>query len=491
MMVEQARAASERITDAERARTSAFEETAFFKAKLTAYESGNWNELARLDNTKTGQLEQQLSRIVADRSALERKAADLIESLAAQSRLREQAEERTIEATKRAADIEGQLDHTNQEHAELLERHDETSTAYRTAAEKLSALSSVQELKDVEERTNSSQVDELKASRDQHLKALSQAQSAIAASSARADELEEQWKKANEQVSRLQADVAELNRELEARVAETDTANERQRDVENAWAKSREEADTLRALTTGSLGQLLDYHRDLQADEERLARVHVEKAKVSELEAASLRNLLREANQKVDELQAGLSHQRSRNRTLETDHSSLRNQVSSFRAQVSTANADNVRLRKDISDREAEIRQHLKTVSEKELHLKTFRNYLADSGIVVDEEEVAASSSDGPVRLYEIEAQLAERTRQQETLARELQNAKQQQQATENQVEALKNELERAKEHAGGSSDGDERVLELERRLVEAEATSKERLQIMEQDYRTAVMCVK
>ena len=490
-MVEQARAASERVTDAERAKTSAFEEAAFCRAKLAAYESGNRNELARLDNTKTGQLEQQLSRIAGDRTALERKVADLTESLATQSRLREHAEEKAIEATKRAADIEEQLDRTNQEHADLLERHDETSAVYRTAAEKLTLLTSAQDLKDTEQRTTSEQMDELKVSRDQHLKALSQAQTAIAAASARAAEIEEQWKKANEQVSRLQVDVAELNRELETRVADADAANERLRDVENAWSKSREEADTLRALTTGSLGQLLDYHRDLQADEERAGRVQAEKAKVVELEAASLRTLLRDANQKIDEIQAELSHQRGRNRALETDHSSLRNQVSSLRAQVSTVNADSVRLRKDLSDREAEIRLHLKTVSEKELHLKTFRNYLADTGIMVDEEEVAASGSSLPVRLYEIEAQLAERTRQQESLSRELQNAKQQQQAAESQVTTLKDELARTKEQADGSSESDERVAELERKLVEAEATSKERLQIMEQDYRTAVMCVK
>ena len=490
-MVEQARAASERVTDAERAKTSAIEETAFCRAKLAAYESGNRNELARLDNTKTGQLEQQLSRIAGDRGALERKIADLTESLATQSRLREQAEEKAIEATQRAADIEGQLDRMSQEHADLLERHDETSAAYRTAAEKLTAVTSAQELKDTEERTTNSQVDELKVSRDQHLKALSQAQNAIAAASGRAVELEEQWKKANEQVSRLQADVAELNHDLETRVAEANAANERLRDVENAWAKSREEADTLRALTTGSLGQLLDYHRDLQADEERAGRAQAEKAKVVELEAASLRNLLREANQKIDEMQAELSHQRGRGRALEADYSSLRNQVSSLRAQISTINAEGAQLRKDLSDREAEIRQHLKTVSEKELHLKTFRNYLADTGIMVDEEEVAASSSGAPVRLYEIETQLAEQTRQQESLSLELQNARQQQQAAESQVKALKDELVRTKEQADGSSESDERVVELERKLADAETTSKERLQIMEQDYRTAVMCVK
>lgn len=34
---------------------------------------------------------------------------------------------------------------------------------------------------------------------------------------------------------------------------------------------AREEADASRTLTTGSLGELLDSHRDLKTDEERTA----------------------------------------------------------------------------------------------------------------------------------------------------------------------------------------------------------------------------
>jgi hypothetical protein len=45
-----------------------------------------------------------------------------------------------------------------------------------------------------------------------------------------------------------------------------------------------------RALTTGSLGELLDLHHDLRADKDRLTRGHVEKVEAMEVEATSLRN---------------------------------------------------------------------------------------------------------------------------------------------------------------------------------------------------------
>jgi len=61
--------------------------------------------------------------------------------------------------------------------------------------------------------------------------------------------------------------LAELRGEIESRTAEVESVRARLTDVENSWAKSREEADAFRALTTGSLGELLDSHRDLKTDE--------------------------------------------------------------------------------------------------------------------------------------------------------------------------------------------------------------------------------
>lgn len=427
-----------------------------------------------------------MTKSAEDREALERKVIELGDALANQMKTREQAEERVAEVLKRATQAEESLERTSQEHADLQDKHDDITGLYRRAMEKLNTLSYTQEMRDVGERSDSAQLDELKVSRDQHLRALEQAQSALTASSARAEEVQGQWRRANDDIERLQADIAELSRDLESRTAEADAANARLKDVENAWAKSREEADTLRALTTGSLGELLDYHRDLRADEERVARVHTEKTRILELETASLRNLLREANQRVDDLQEELGKHRKHSRTLETEQSALRSQIAGVRSQLTRALEEAAQARKDANDREADIRHHAKVSSETELRLKTFRNYLAENGIVVDEDEIASSANGGSAnRLYEVEAKLAERTQDQEALERKLREA-------ENSVNSLHAELSRTRDQLNGSDEaGEERVVALESKLAQAEASHKERLQVMEQDYRTAVMCVK
>lgn len=124
-----------------------------------------------------------------------------------------------------------------------------------------------------------------------------------------------------------------------------------------------------------------------------------------------------------------------------------------------------------------------------DLRYKMFRNYLSESGVVVDEEDMVASTGGGS-KLYEVEAKLAERNREQEQLNRQLRHAQEQSQAAEERVAALSAELARARERR--SIDGDDsRIAEAERKLKEAEKVHSERLQVLEQDYSTAVMCVK
>ncbi|KAG8922414.1 Negative regulator of mitotic exit [Tulasnella sp. 418] len=67
------------------------------------------------------------------------------------------------------------------------------------------------------------------------------------------------------------------------------------------WQKDN--AVLSRALTTGGLGQLLGSQGELLADEDRATRGHVEKLRAMELEAYSLRKMLKEAGVKVDAAQ--------------------------------------------------------------------------------------------------------------------------------------------------------------------------------------------
>lgn len=476
------------MAENERIRDAAFQEAAFCRAKLSAYEADSRNDVSRLDNERASELEKQVSRALQDRSALEKKVAELNEALAADGRLREQAEERVADLSQRAQQAEADLERKVAEHGDLEEQHAITAAELRATAERLIAFSTNQGSRESDPAITA-ELAELRGSRDRHLRALEQTQLALKAASARADAVEEQWRRGNDQLQRLQADHLDLGRELEAKIAEVDVARAQLLDVENKFTKSREEADALRALTTGSLGELLDYHRDMQADEERIGRAAAEKVRALQSEAESLREMLQGANHRYEEAQNDLARERKRVRTFESEQMALRSQVSGIRSQLATALADVARARKEIADKETELRESSRTVMDSELRFKMFRNYLSESGVVLDEEEVAANGSGS--KLYEVEAKLAERTRDQEILNRQLRNAQEQSQAAEERVAALSAELARARERRGLDGDDDSRVAETERKLAEAEAAHQAKLQVLEQDYRTAIMCVR
>ena len=88
--------------------------------------------------------------------------------------------------------------------------------------------------------------------------------------------------------------------------------------MENSWAQSREEADAFRALTTGSLGEFLDFHRDLKTDEERVIRGHAEKVAAMEMEIGQIRKMLKDAIVRLDKAGVELTTQRQLVREGET-----------------------------------------------------------------------------------------------------------------------------------------------------------------------------
>jgi len=199
----------------------------------------------------------------------------------------------------------------------------------------------------------------------------------------------------------------------------------------------------------------------------------------------------------VEELQRQLTDERSRVREQETEDSFLRSQVVALRTQLSNAVADSGRLRKDVAAREADLRDKSRESSDAIVRLGMLRNYLAENGISVDEDEIRRPRGQGaasPVAIAELESKLAERTRLHENAERELAQALRRTRDAETQISQLSTQLDRVRSTQSPRHNdvaSDVRVTEVEQKLEETERTYKARMQQMEEDYQLAVHYVK
>jgi chromosome segregation ATPase len=496
-MAEQARQASERFVEVERMRAGAIQEVAYYRSKVAALEANNEQEIQRVEQGRVKELETHISELMSEQWAQDRKVNELNDSLALQTILYEQAEARATEATKHADKISDMHNRTTGLYDDLLQKHDILDVKLRDHQDRLVSQSSLLEQREAEELSLRAQLGELTESREQHIRALDQTRIALQAASSRADEVNMQYQRAREQINRLENDLVEVRGEIELRTLESETARGRLTDAENSWAKSREEVDGFRALTTGTLGQLLDLHRDLKADEDRHLRGHSEKLQAVEAEAQSLRMMLRDVSQRVDESTAKLNDERRRNREHETENSALMSQIVVLRGQLSNALSDVARLRKDIAEKENHIRDKVKDAADVTSKMAMLRNYLAENGIGIDEDDLGPSSRSNsissPEAIQDLENKLAERTRLHEIAERELAQTLRRKRDAEAQVNELSTQLDqvRTTQSPANNAETDARLQEAEEKLEETEKHYEKRIQQLEEDYQLAVHYVK
>ncbi|KAI0275149.1 hypothetical protein BC834DRAFT_965581 [Gloeopeniophorella convolvens] len=488
-VAEQAQNASSRISEAERQRAAAVQEAAYYRAKLAAVEAGAEGEVTRLERERLTDLEQQLSATLAARAEQERRATQLSDELALKSSLLEQADANAADAAKHAGTLEETHVRILRDHTDMQDHHTTLEADLRDHADRLLA------------QTSLTQLDDLLLSRDQHVRALEQAHGALQKATARADEVDDQNQRNREQVVQYEAELAELRGELEAKMSELEAVRGRLTDAENAWAKSREEADAFRALTTTGLGELLDSHRDLKTDEDRLTRGHVERVQAMEAEVASLRVMLKDATKRLEDSHSELAQERRAARESEMEALGLHTQITGLRAQLAAALAESGRARHDLAKREAELKQRQKDAADAALRLDMLRNYLAENDIVLDNDGLPAKTdSEAAARIAELESKLVEFSRKQEKTERDLQTAERQKQEALAQVGVVSAQLDRlrstqspalSRNGVDDSFASEGRVVDAERRAEEVERNYKARMQQLEDDYRLAVQLVK
>lgn len=373
-LVAQIRIASDRAVESERLRRGALQEAAFFRAKVATLESNSPIDLARIEKERINELERQLGALHAEHSNAQREL-DRINGDSSSSRdLHTAAVQREAETLKRAEDAEEAHRQAVEELEELQVRVKMAETSMREHSERLVSLSSAAQQREAERDRLQTQLDEASTQRDGHLALIEQVQAAVAAAGARSVELESHHEKAAGRIEELERELAETKLDLETKTRDAETARERIAEVENAYAKSREEADSLRNVTTSHLGELLESHKSLRADDTRAVRGHQDQVRALEEEGNSLRRMLKEAGQRLDAAESGVSHHRQKARNLEIEHQSLRGEMRAHRTKLLSAQQELNRYKEMHGAKDQELRDRDLAVTEIETRCNMLRN---------------------------------------------------------------------------------------------------------------------
>jgi chromosome segregation ATPase len=141
-----------------------------------------------LERERLVELEGQLPATLAAQAERDWRLAQLSDELALKSTLLEQAQANAAEVTKRAGLLEETHVHVLRDHTNVQERHAALDAELREQADRLLVQTSLVEQKDAELVNVQAQLEELLHSRDQHVRVLEQAQSALQTATSRASE---------------------------------------------------------------------------------------------------------------------------------------------------------------------------------------------------------------------------------------------------------------------------------------------------------------
>jgi hypothetical protein len=241
-------------------------------------------EVARLERERIVELERRLSATLAAQSEQDQRMTQLADELALKSALLEQAESNERQLSAKLAAQTEQDQRTAQLAEELAlksallgqaeEATKRTGLELSELSDRLLEKTSLVELKDASLVKMQAKLVELLLSRDQDLRALEQAQSALQKASSCAADANERSRRACEHYE------TELAKVRVAGKSKPEAVCLQLADMDNGWTKNNTDGDTSPSLSTASLDSM---------DEDPITRGLVERIRALEAEVAALR----------------------------------------------------------------------------------------------------------------------------------------------------------------------------------------------------------
>ncbi|CDS01214.1 hypothetical protein [Sporisorium scitamineum] len=496
-IAQQAQGEADRHAESDRARSAALQEAAYYRAKLAAIESGNGDEVSRLDRERASKLEKSLADALRESARFERQVSSLREQAKLEQQLRNSAEERLSETAKRAMAAEAAQMKAYDELSSLQKRSYATESALREHTEQVTTLSSLAARHKADHEHASGQLEEARANVAAHLAALTQLQTAHSAVTTRAGEYERLHDDQRNMLQQQQQTIAELRAQLEAKSSEASSHASRAAELETLARQHRQEAEAHRMAATDGLAALLakkDQTSTYDLGASGAIPLHVEdKMRALEDEVESLRQLHAEACQMADEYSSSLQEMQDRHLNMERQHTGLRSEVTALRSQLAVALQEAARLKDVASSKDLELRDRNRSIEAAQVKSSLLKQFMAERGVSVpNDDELSVKSGYADRRIRELEEEIDAR-------AREVQEAEHRLQDSESRVEELTRELEhhasltasRGTTDSSSVAEAERRAQLAERELAETTASYKERMAQLENDYQTAVQFVK
>ncbi|KAF9154358.1 Negative regulator of mitotic exit [Linnemannia schmuckeri] len=381
----QAQIASNKVREAERVRTSALQEAAYLKAKVSALESGEVSALVSTETARAMDLEKRLTSALAQLDKYEAQFVQYETILENEKHSREAAEDREREASSRADDA--QMAHTRAL-TELTNLHERASVAEASLRETVAkSATSEAGLSSYQQQSAAlfSQISTLKTTVDHQKKSLEKVKMAYSVANERAEHADKMWSQSRRDMDQTQLEMASVRADMDRAQRESEHWKSKASETELLWQKAKKENETMRALLEDDMNAAYSPTSNDRKHDSIMAITSASRLAELEHELTTLRGLLKEsqealtvANKDLGDTMLRLSQLEQTSMTARAEAATAQRQLTEYRGKVTLLQTQLIR-------KEEVIEEMVKEQENNEAQLGLLRRVMKDNGMQADD----------------------------------------------------------------------------------------------------------